>query len=370
MINKIILTVTMVNLVNATVLTVKNNDDNYWTNERINSAVPFSYQMAHNQLGALPPFILPVGYEQIHCPSGWQDNASQQQCIFPSINANSGYKGWFSWFSALVFVIDPSKACPTNTVDDGGGAVFNDGRHCSTNVYLDYENTRIPSYTNGVFSITYPKLTRTTLNQNTRPDWNTGKLYFTAGSTNAYCSAAVIRPNIIITSAHCVEHNGTLFTNFSFQSARGTSTISNVVYNHIYDVITLLDGVRFDYAFLKLNTTVTPGYFGYYFGTADNSTGLTNFVFYLSYVDNNIYTSLLLANVTYPGVYTFEYNKGTVTGGEQIVLNYNSSANTSGNLLISIISVATPEDASNTKSIAYAPIFDATTQSLLNQISN
>ena len=30
MINKIILTVTMVNLVNATVLTVKNNDDNYW----------------------------------------------------------------------------------------------------------------------------------------------------------------------------------------------------------------------------------------------------------------------------------------------------------------------------------------------------
>ena len=372
MINKILFISAFANLVNATVLTVKNSDENYWTKDKINSAVPFSYQMAHKNLSAipLPPFTLPVGYEQIHCPSGWQDVESAQYCVFPSINANSGYKGWFTWNTFLVFVIDPSKSCPANTVDDGGGVVFNDGRHCSTNVYVDYEQTRTPSYNNGVFSITYPKIQRTTLNQNTRPDWNTGKLYFTTGGITAYCNAIVLRPNIIVTSAHCVEFNNVLYSNLSFQSARGTSTIAQVVYNPNYELVQTLDGIRYDYAFLKLNTSVTPGYLGISFTTLDNSLGLTDFVFYLSYVDNNIYTSPLLANATYPGVYTFEYNKGTVTGGEAIVLNYNSSQYiAASNYLLSVIAVSNPEDSSNTKSVAYAPILDGDAQALLNQIN-
>ena len=370
MIKKIMFISAFANLVNATVLTVNNTDANYWTNERINSAVPFSYQMAHNQLQAILPFSLPVGYNQIHCPEGWQDNTSQQQCILTSINSNSGYKGWFNWYANLYFVVDQSKTCPANTTDDG---ISSDGRHCSTNVYIGFDNVRTPSYKNGVFSIPYPKLTRTTLNQDTRPDWNTGKLYFTAGTINTYCNAAVIAPNIIVTSAHCVEYRNTLFTNFSFQSSRGTSTISKVVYNTNYEVITSLEGVRYDYAFLKLNTSVTPGYLGDAFTTVlDNTLGLSSMAMYLSYADNNIYTSPILANATYPGVYTFEYNKGRVTGGEEVVALYNSSANVLDptNELISVISTANPEDASNTKSIAYAPILDNDATALRNQLSN
>ena len=377
MIKKLTLILTCINIVNATLFTVENTNINYWTKDKMNSAVPFSFHVGTGVRG-IPFFQLPVGYENTHCPANWTDDSANKQCILGSIDANSGYRGWFNWYTYLYFVIDPSKTCPAFTADDG---LSGDGRHCSTNVYLGFENLRTPSYNNGVFAITYPQLTRTTLNQNNRPDWNTGKLYFTAGNVDSFCNAVVVSPTIIMTSAHCVESGNTLFTNLSFESSRGTSTITKIIYNSNFERLSSLNRVQYDYAFLKLNNQVTPGNFGISIGyntnnIVSNNNGykfdLSDMVMYLSYTDNNIYTSLIGSSLTIPGVYTFEYNKGNATGGEGVIARYNSSSNVlpGTNNVISVISFSDPEDSTDTKSYAYAPILDATALTLLNQLSN
>ena len=340
-----------------------NINNNYWTQERKDNTVRFVSNIYPNHLltGSLDPFVLPSNYDEIDCPAGWQNDAVNQTCTLPA--SGGDYSRSFEWYGYIYFATYTSGKCPALTSWDGA--------NCSTPVYYGYENIRPASLNNGSYTIPYPKFTSSTINTNNRPDWNLGILYFTATlddntTVNAYCNAVVISPTVVMTSAHCVEMNGTAFKNLSFQSTRGTASVSKAVWNKFFDVSTNLNRIRYDYAFLKLNNSVTPGNVGVTFSLGmDNTSNLNDMAMYLSQVDNNRYTSPLLPNATFDGVYTFRYNIPVATGGEAIIRNYNNSSQVlSGtNSLISIISCSVRDGLSG-NSIAYAPILDGYAYSL------
>ena len=361
--NKFILLLTVINLAKATLLLNTNSNQQYWTQDKIDSAIPFSYNIVNKtkMLGFIQPFTLPSSYFDIKCPVNWTDTGSG--CTLPGYVSRVGF---FNFNGGLYVQVAPNSTCPANTNDEGP---FSDGtRHCNTGVYLGYDNFRTVSYINGVLTLSYPILNRTTLNQNNRPDWNTGRLFFTYNGVNAYCNAVVITNSLLITSAHCVENGGTLYTNMYFQSSRGNSQISTVVYPSSYDTTPAFNNIKYDYAFLKLNTQVTPGYLGILMSQVDNSNGLNDLIVSLNFVDNNLYFSPLFANATFDGVYTFQYNLPYVTGGETLVSRYTSGPFIQGtNSVVSVISVTNPIGTGNF-SVGYAPIFDGTTNALYQQI--
>lgn len=59
------------------------------------------------------------------------------------------------------------------------------------------------------------------------PYRQSGKLYFTKGSSTYVCSASLIKPGVLVTAAHCVAGFGTnsFYSNFRFQPARFDSSM-------------------------------------------------------------------------------------------------------------------------------------------------
>ena len=307
-------------------------------------------------------FYLNDDYFDYKCPvNGIAENNA---CTLPYNVANVSSAGDYQNYLYMIFT-DGSTNCKDPFYYD------NNAKRCLSNIYLG--KYRSASISNNKLVVTIPPeiLKVQQLNSDSRPDWNTGTLYFSnQNATVRYkCDATVTGDHsVILTAANCVvKPNGEMYKNFMFVSTanRGTSTITKISFPSKYVSTKLPYKVAYDYAFLKLRTIVTPGWAGFSLEHFAFEHGISEV---LSTVSNgNLETAFMNISThpTIPNTYVFSYLQQVDSKripGAILIKQYNDTAQVFGNFAFSVLSSVSETG------VGFAPILDDNASDAFNDV--